>query len=519
MSLRLSDLTYSNEELEQDAIRYLVEQRYEPAYAGKVKEFVEEDAADFKQFYDDDEYVFLNLFYDDFFSDYEPMEDRLISRTNIYKLTTVFDKAMKHFGVDDEDIDRYALTLDAEFKKNAMCSHMEPYFVGHSAVAATVFVGYSRNPLFSIYSMAREWCMALHLKYMSPQLIRKFGYRYQQIAYETSGDERLKKLIDFKDRYKHLLKNYGIIRSIHSSVFAYAYIYLKAVLTKEVITAEDFIMDSSSSNITLLLQGESIRNFDFPVTKYVLEKLKDGMYSDFLTDDGKICWEALYMFTFGAIKEAKFEGVHYLGFDSIEAKTMRSFWNKSANMQSMLKVLRQLALENNNPVFRRLIEGCEYHLGRPDKAKIKMERFIEEARKIMAARAYELTKPRTFAQELVAAFPSVFYVYLQWHHNFRKVWPKHPSKAPKLLEQQRIQDIKVKNLDVVLKKQRGDEQIKQKVATKDFEDKVKMRAILQNKERLRAEMMQKKTKTDNQEVIDKNKLSIEIAQKQKQNSI
>ena len=168
-------------------------------------------------------------------------------------------------------------------------------------------------------------------------------------------------------------------------MFAYAYIYLKAVLTKEVITAENFIMDSSSSKVTLLLQGESITNFDFPVTKYVLEKLKSGMYEDFLTDEGKINWNALYVYTFNAIKEAGFEGVHFFGFDSIEAKTMRSFWNKSSSMQSMLKILRKLALENNNPVFNRLIEGCEYRLGRPDKAKEKMEQFIEDTRRIMAA--------------------------------------------------------------------------------------------------------------------------------------
>ena len=173
------------------------------------------------------------------------------------------------YDVPEDEIEHYAFMLDAEFRKNAFCSHMEPYFAEMDAVFATVMVGYSRNPLFSIYSMAREWCMAMHLKKMHPEMFRRFGYRYQCINYQFTGEERLRRLVDFKDKYQHTFKNIGILRAIHSSVFAYAYIYLKAVLTKEVITAENFIMDSSSSKVTLLLQGESITNFDFPVTKYV----------------------------------------------------------------------------------------------------------------------------------------------------------------------------------------------------------------------------------------------------------
>ena len=46
----------------------------------------------------------------------------------------------------------------------------------------------------------------------------------------------------------------------------------------------------------------------------------------------------------------------------------------------------------------------------------------------MVARAYELTQPRTMDQMLISAFPSVFLVYFQWHHNFRKVYPKEPPQ-------------------------------------------------------------------------------------------
>ena len=72
---------------------------------------------------------------------------------------------------------------------------------------------------------------------------------------------------------------------------------------------------------------------------------------------------------------------------------------------------------------------CEYRLGRPkDKEKKKMERFIEYTRKLMMRRSYELMQPRTMAQELLSAFPSVFLVYFQWHHNFRNIYPKVPEK-------------------------------------------------------------------------------------------
>ena len=523
MGLRFADFTYSEKELEHDAIHYLKDQVYEPSYADKVKAFIAEDAADFKRNFDDEENIFLNLFYDEYRSGYVPIDDNKISNTNFQKLTATLDKVMQRYDVPEDEIEHYAFMLDAEFRKNAFCSHMEPYFAELDAVFATVMVGYSRNPLFSIYSIAREWCMALHMKKMHPSMFRRFGYQYQCINYQFTGEERLRRLVDFKDKYQHTFKNIGILRAIHSSVFAYAYIYLKAVLTKEVITAENFIMDSSSSKVTLLLQAESITNFDFPVTKYVLDKLKSGMYEDFLTDDGRINWNALYIYTFNAIKEAGFEGVHFFGFDSIEAKTMRSFWNKSSSMQSMLKILRKLALENNNPVFNRLIEGCEYRLGRPDKAKEKMEQFIEDTRRIMAARSYELTKPRTMAQELISAFPSVFLVYFQWHHNFRNIYPKFPEReANKKYEQQvklkqnaQPKEIAVKQADKWKPVQENG--IKDVVKTSNTED--KLRAILENKQRTMAEMSQEKLREQQQTSnADKALRTAEMIRRMNQNS-
>ena len=259
-------------------------------------------------------------------------------------------------------------------------------------------------------------------------------------------------------------------------------------------------------------------------TKYVLEKLKSGMYEDFLTDEGKINWNALYVYTFNAIKEAGFEGVHFFGFDSIEAKTMRSFWNKSSSMQSMLKILRKLALENNNPVFNRLIEGCEYRLGRPDKAKEKMEQFIEDTRRIMAARAYELTKPRTMAQELISAFPAVFLVYFQWHHNFRNIYPKFPErearKKDELQMQTRLkQDTQLREVMVQQAnkwKPVQENGIKEQVKSDNTED--KLRAILLNKERTMAEMSQEKRREQQEQNTDKVLRTAELMRRINQNS-
>ena len=193
-------------------------------------------------------------------------------------------------------------------------------------------------------------------------------------------------------------------------------------------------------------------------------------------------------------------------------------------MQSMLKILRKLALENNNPVFNRLIEGCEYRLGRPDKAKEKMEQFIEDTRRIMAARAYELTKPRTMAQELISAFPAVFLVYFQWHHNFRNIYPKFPErearKKDELQMQTRLkQDTQLKEIMVQQAnkwKPVQENGIKEQVKSDNTED--KLRAILLNKERTMAEMSQEKRREQQEQNTDKVLRTAELMRRINQNS-
>ena len=327
----------------------------------------------------------------------------------------------------------------------------------------------------------------------------------------------MKRLIDFKDKYHRIFKNIGLLRALHASVFSYAYMYIKGVQTHDADIAEQFIMDNSTYQLTMLLNGEPVKHFDFPVTKYVLERFHEGKYKELMIDDERINWEALYKFTFDAISEAGYEGVRTLGFDSIEAKSMRSFWNKSANMQSMLKALRLLASENPDPVFRRLIEGCEYHLGRKDKDKKKMERFIEETRKIMRQRTYEMsTRPQTMGQELVARFPSVFLVYFQWHHNFRNIYPKFfpfdmegtpkdkiqrtlfmQAKAKAYDEQNRYKlELEQKQLSTVLMEQSKSQtyssvyqKTQEEVNQTDVNERQnKLREILMNKERTLAQM-------------------------------
>lgn len=447
--VKLADLTYSEEDLTNDAIHYLETAVYEPCYADKVKDFIADDLADFKQYYDDDNYVFCNVYSDEFQKGYVTDGDNVAPRADFKRLLLLIEPLFQAFDVDEEDIERYVFSLEAEFRKNAFCSHMEPYFVKTEAVIATVMTGYARNPLFSIYSMVREWAMALHFKYMYPDAMRKFGYRFQQIKTEYSGEERLRQLVAYREKYKLTLQNAGVLRAIHSSVFAYVYLYLKSIQTREILTAERFILDSATSQIYLLLQGESIQNIDYPVVKYALERLKAGEYKDLMYDDERINWSALYVFVMDAIKNVgNLDQWRYFGFDSIDARAIQSFWNKSANMQSMLKILRRLAMDNRDPIINQLIEMCEYRLGRPNKSKEKMEQFIEETRRILAARAYELTRPRTMDQTLIAAFPSVFLVYFQWHHNMRNIYPKVPKKQieENNLRIQKIQaDDKLKN--------------------------------------------------------------------------
>ena len=427
---RFANLTYTRDDLEQDAIHYLKTQVYEPVYVNQVKEFMAEDLDDFKSYYDDDEYAFHNVYYDEYVYDYQEERDVMVPKVDFKSLTADLEDDFARLGMSDDEIERYTLMLENEFRKNAFCSHMEPYFLGYDAVVATVITGYSRDPIFSIYSMVREWAMALHFKRMYPQQMRKFGYRYQEIRENLKGEERLKMMLNFRDKYKFTLQNIGMLRAVHSSIFAYVYLYLRAVLSGETDFIEDFILEASSSQIYLLLEGENVKNVDFLMVKWALEELKDGRYKEMITHDAKIDWDAVYDFAYEAIQNAGgMDNLRSMGFDGIAARTIRSFWNKSANMQKMLKILRKLAMDNSDPIINSLIEMCEYRLGRPsDKSKKQMERFIEQTRKLMAARAYELTRPRTMAQEMIAAFPSVFLVYFQWHHNFRNIYPKVPEK-------------------------------------------------------------------------------------------
>ncbi|MBQ8482576.1 MAG: hypothetical protein IJ532_08615 [Alphaproteobacteria bacterium] len=526
---RFADLTYTRDDLEQDAIHYLKTQVYEPAYVNQVKEFIADDLDNFKNYFDDDEYAFHNVYYDEYVVDYQEDRDTMIPVINFKSLIADLEDDFSRLDMSDDEIERYTKMLENEFRKNAFCSHMEPYFLGYDAVVTTVITGYSRDPVFSIYSMVREWAMALHFKKMYPQQMRKFGFRYQSIRENLKGEERLRKMLNFRDKYKLTLQNIGMLRAVHSSVFAYTYLYLRAVLSGETEFIEDFILEASSSQIYLLLEGENVKNVDFPMVKWALEELKDGRYEEMITHDAQIDWDAVYDFAYEAIQNAGgMDNLRSMGFDGIAAKTIRSFWNKSANMQKMLKILRRLAMDNNDPIINSLIEMCEYRLGRPnDKSKKKMERFIEQTRKLMAARAYELTRPRTMAQEMLAAFPSVFLVYFQWHHSFRTIYPKVPEKQvyyerqkqqrqqaeSKLVNKIQTEDIQKARVQETMREQQNRNRYEQEVVRNNRqaedrtkksmqEDENKMRLIIQNKE---------KTVKENTNVNDKNNQNVSIA--------
>ena len=219
--MRLSDLTYSDEDLEKDALHFFKTQVYEPEYVHQVKEFIADDLRDFKQNYDNFEYVFLNIFYDEYQNGYIEIDGKKSPNIDEEALQEFLSRRLKRFSVDEEEIERYSAQLVTEFEKNALCTHMEPYFVDEDAVIATVMAGYSEEPLYSIYDLAREWCMAMHLKFMYPSQVRKFGSRYQQIMREYKGEERLRRLIDFRDKYHRIFKNIGLLRALHASLSLY----------------------------------------------------------------------------------------------------------------------------------------------------------------------------------------------------------------------------------------------------------------------------------------------------------
>ena len=423
-------LKYTKEDVQNDAENYFKTQLYLPSYIDALKDFLEEDLEDFKDYYDDRQYIFQYLYYDKYITGYEEKEDKVLPCVNYPKLTRFLKRTFAPLQIEDDEVENYIAGMENEFNKNSFFSHMEPYFIDYDGVAATVVAGYSQDPLYSAYSIIRECAMALHLKKLQPELMRRFGYRYQCINEDYDGEERLDKIRAYRERYRLTFRNTGAFRAVHSSVFAYTYLYIRACLTGESEEMEDFILDNSCSQIFLLLQGEILQTVDFPIVKYALRKLKEDGYRILLLKDGAINWDKLYEFVVDVIHATGgMSNLRSLGFDGISAKTIQSFWNKSSNLQKMLKILRRLSMDNSDPIFQRLIEMCEYRLGRPGNAQKKMERFIEMTRRIMQReRDYELTRPRTMAQELLAAFPSVFLVYFQWHHNFRNIYPKISPK-------------------------------------------------------------------------------------------
>jgi hypothetical protein len=269
-----------------------------------------------------------------------------------------------------------------------------------------------------------------------------------------------------------------------------------------------------------------------------------------LRQDTSIDWNALYDFSLDVLKNAG--GIGNMrgtfGFDGIDARAIQAFWNKSANMQKMLKILRRLVMDNSDPILNQLIQMCEYRLGRPDdKSKKKMERFIEQTRRIMATRAYELTQPRTMDQMLISAFPSVFLVYFQWHHNFRNIYPRVPKQ--KITEENNrikrqaestlrtkitLQDTALTKTKEEIKtdavrKSRDDESISLRVLqeserqNKNIADEDKMRAAMQNREKTLSALIDEQKVQSEQKQVAEQKQNVAAAnlleKAQRQNSL
>ena len=106
--MRLSDLTYSDEDLEKDALHFFKTQVYEPEYVHQVKEFIADDLRDFKQNYDNFEYVFLNIFYDEYQKGYVEIDGKKSPNIDEEALQEFLAKRLKRFSIDEEEIERYS---------------------------------------------------------------------------------------------------------------------------------------------------------------------------------------------------------------------------------------------------------------------------------------------------------------------------------------------------------------------------------------------------------------------------
>lgn len=268
----ISELTYTDEQLEQDTVRFIKTQIYAPSYALPLKEFMTPDIEALRHQFNDAQNHFASIWYDDFQKGNIWKKGKLYPRLDHEKLEQFVETVFMHILRGETPL--YLSVLQDKFNTPRCTSVIVPYRNKlTSNLAVTALNGYGRNPWFSIFNISRNWCLALHEK------------RFRS-----------------SERFR-------LLQEIHANIFANLYLYLKALESgdkRTTIAIRHFIIQNAAE--TTELEGEviDVREFDYPITKYVIQSLDPETASSLYNPTGEINFIKLYNFSFESIFQSGF---------------------------------------------------------------------------------------------------------------------------------------------------------------------------------------------------------------------
>lgn len=268
----ISELTYTDEQLEQDTVRFIKNQVYSPAYVSPLQEFLNSDIDAFRRQFNDAQNHFESIWCEGFHKGNLWRKGKLYPRLNRDAIREFAD--MNFFSTLHRETAVYGSIL--EEKANTPKNHsILVAWRGNDTgnLAVTAINGYSINPYHSIYNIARNWCTAIH-------------------------EKKFRNSIQFR-----------LLQHIHANIFANLYLYLKALESgdkKTIIIIRQFIYQTAAETTEIDDENLDLSEFDYPVTKYVLQSLDPQTASELYNSQGEINFIKLYNYSFESIFQSGF---------------------------------------------------------------------------------------------------------------------------------------------------------------------------------------------------------------------
>ena len=270
--LLISELTYTEAQLEEDTVRFIKTQIYSPAYAENLRTFLNPEIEIFRRQFCDAQNHVECLWCTDYYRGNIWKKGKLYPRPDENKLKDFI--SLKYIDTLRSETE----SLFRQVKEKLVLSIHNSSFISYRSpitnnLGVTILCGYSLNPYHSIYDIARLWCTSLHEK-----------------KFRNSDQFRL-------------------LQNIHSNIFANLYLYLKALESGDkntTVAIRRFILQNAA-DITVIEDNElDLHEFDYPITKYVLQSLDPETAASLYTPKGELNFIKLYNYSFECIFQSGF---------------------------------------------------------------------------------------------------------------------------------------------------------------------------------------------------------------------